>query len=144
MRIRHEETGVEYEISENNGNFRLHDSATNRSYSFNEAYEAIWMTIEIIRNSSLESLAEDHLQTITKRAHLNTSAVPKALLSSLKKEKINRTYYDQLFLKILSCYRNGHTDVVISNKTNFVLDHELNFLLRKSLGVNLFITSHKS
>lgn len=144
MRIRHEETGIEYEISENNGNFRLYDPATNRSYTFKEAYEAIWMTIEIIRNSSLESLAEDHLQTITKRAHLNTSAVPKALLSTLKKEKINRTYYDQLFLKILSSYRNGQNNVVVSNKTNFVLDHELNFLLRKSLGVNLFIPDYKS
>src|SRR5688572_21010594 len=98
MKIRHDESGNVYEIIEEQNGFRLLESSTNRSYTFKEAYEAIWMAIEIIRNSSLQSLAEAHLQTITKRAKLDIST-PKSLLSSIKKEKIIRTYYDQLFLK---------------------------------------------
>jgi hypothetical protein len=144
MRIRHDENGDVYEIIEVKGSFKLLDLSNNRSYIFKEAYEAIWMAIEIIRNSTIESLAEEHLSTITRRAKLDKHATPKSLLASIKREKIIRTYYDQIFLKILSQYRSGHETVVVSNKTNFVVDHEVGFLLRKSLGINLTIPDYSA
>jgi hypothetical protein len=144
MRIRHDESGNVYEITEEKGGFKLLDSRTNRAHTFKEAYEAIWMAIEIIRNTSFDFVGDDDLEHITKRAHLNTSSLPKSLLSSLKREKINRTYYDQIFLKILSHYRSGHEEVVVSNKTNFIVDYEITFLVRKSLGVNLSIPDYRT
>jgi hypothetical protein len=143
MRIRHEENGNVYEISEGKGGFTLLDLSTNRSYNFKESYEAIWMVIETIRNTSLESLAEEHLSSITRQAKLKNTSSSKSLLSSIKREKIVRTYYDQLFLKILSQYRSGQETVVVSNKTNLIVDHEVSFLLRKSLGVNLAIPDYR-
>lgn len=139
MRVSHEESGIFYEILEDKGSFRLIDSSTNRSYIFKEAYEALWATIELMRNLSFEVLAEMQLQEIMKRSHVSLSAIPKSVLQVLKKEKISRPHYDQIFLRLLSQYRSGIKAIAFSNKTNFVIDHEIVFLLRKfsSLGLSV-------
>lgn len=137
MRVSHEESGIFYDILEEKGNFRLIDSSTNRSYNFKEAYEALWATIELMRNLSFEILADMQLQEIMKRSHVSLSAIPRSVLQVLKKEKISRTHYDQIFLRLLSQYRSGIQAIAFSNKTNFIIDHEVAFLLRKFSGLSL-------
>jgi hypothetical protein len=139
MRVSHEESGIFYDIIEESGNFRLIDSSTNRSYNFKESYEALWATIELMRNTSFEILADLHLQEIMKRSHLSLTTIPRSVLALLKKEKISRTYYDQIFLRLLTQYRSGTRAIAFSNKTNFVVDHEIAFLLRKFSGAGLSI-----
>ena len=134
MRIHHQETGFFYEITEQNDNYKLFESASNRYHTFKEAYEGIWYAIEQIRNISLDKIEEDHFTEIAKRSNLSLASISKSLTVHLKKEKISRTYYDQLFLKLLSHFRGGIDSVTVSNKTNFVIDHEVAFLFRKSLG----------
>jgi hypothetical protein len=139
MRITHEESGTVYEITEQKGSFTLTDSSSERSYSFKESYEALWCAIELIRNSSFDKLKEDDLKEISKYAQVSLSSIPKSLIAMLKREKINRTYYDQTFLKLLSSYRIAIKTVVISNKTNFIVYHELAHLVRGFTGTKLSI-----
>lgn len=139
MRVSHEESGIFYDIVEEKGNFRLIDSSTNRSYNFKEAYEALWATIELMRNLSFDILAEMQLQEIMKRSHVSLSSIPRSVLQVLKKEKISRTHYDQIFLRLLSQYRSGIQAIAFSNKTNFIIDHEVMFLLRKFSGLSLSV-----
>lgn len=139
MKIKHNESGNVYEIIEAKGGFKLIDSGVNRAYTFKEAYEAIWAAIELIRNISFDSISDARFLQIAKRSHVAISLSPKSVMSSIKKEKIIRTYYDQIFLKILSQYRSGQETVVVSNETNFSVSHELSFLIRKSIGANLSI-----
>lgn len=141
MRVSHEESGIFYDILEEKGNFRLIDSSTNRSYNFKEAYEALWATIELMRNLSFEILPEMQLQEIMKRSHVSLSTIPRSALQVLKKEKISRTHYDQIFLRLLSQYRSGIQAIAFSNKTNFIIDHEVMFLLRKFSGLSLGVTA---
>jgi len=137
MKVSHQESGILYEITEENGAVKLLDFSTSKSYTFKEAYEAIWMTIELIRNHSFDFIIEDDLNKIAQRAHLSLSGIPRSLIALLKREKINRTYYDQFFLKMLSLYRSGNEAIAVSNKTNFIIDHEISFLLRRSFASNL-------
>jgi dsRNA-specific ribonuclease len=139
MRINHEESGAVYEIREQKGSFTLTDSSTGRSSVFKESYEALWGAIELIRNSSLDKLNEDDLKVISKHAQVALSSIPKSLIPALKREKINRTYYDQTFLKLLSSYRGGKETIVVSNKTNFIVHHELAHLVRAFMGTKLTI-----
>jgi hypothetical protein len=139
MRIIHEESGAVYEITEQKGNFTLMDSSTGRSYAFKESYEALWCAIELIRNSSFDKLNEDDLKEISKHAQVTLSSIPKSLISMLKREKINRTYYDQTFLKLLTSYRSAKETVVVSNKTNFSICHELAHIVRGFTGTKLSI-----
>ena len=136
MRVSHEESGIFYDILEEKGTFRLIDSSTNRSYNFKEAYEALWATIELMRNLSFEFLADMQLQEIMKRSHVSLSTIPRSALQVLKKEKISRPHYDQIFLRLLSQYRSGIKDIAFSNKTNFMIDHEVIFLLRKFSAIS--------
>lgn len=140
MRVSHEESGIFYDIIEERGSFKLVDSSTHRSYHFKEAYEALWAAIELMRNNSFDMLADLHFQEIMRRSHISwSSAMPRSVLALLKKEKISRTYYDQIFLKLLTQYRSGTKSVAVSNKTNFVVDHEIAFLLRKFSTASLAI-----
>jgi hypothetical protein len=139
----HDESGNVYEIIEDRGSFKLLDYNDGHSYMFKEAYEAIWAAIEIIRNLSLDSITDDHLLQIVKRAHVALTSSPRSVMSAIKREKMIRTYYDQIFLKILSQYRSGNETIMVSNKTNFFVDHEITSLIRKSLGVNLSIPDYK-
>jgi hypothetical protein len=139
MRVSHEESGIFYDIIEERGNVKLVDSSTNRSYNFKEAYEALWAAIEMMRNVSFDLLADIQIQEIMKRSHVSLSVVPRSVLGVLKKEKISRTYYDQIFLKLLTQYRSGRQAIAFSNKTNFIIDHEISFLLRKFPGIGLAI-----
>ncbi|MBT1696748.1 hypothetical protein KK083_07675 [Fulvivirgaceae bacterium PWU4] len=144
MRVSHEESGIFYDILEEKGNFRLIDSSTNRSYNFKEAYEALWATIELMRNLSFDILAEMQLQEIMKRSHVSLSSIPRSVLQVLKKEKISRTHYDQIFLRLLSQYRSGIQAIAFSNKTNFIIDHEVMFLLRKFSGLSLSVPAARA
>lgn len=144
MKICHEESGVIYEISELKEGYELKDSRNNRTYTFKESYEAIWFVIELIRSSSLEKLTEHDVAAILQKSQVTVETVPKSLMTQLKKEKITHTYYDQLFLKLLTSYRCGHPEITVSNKTNFILSHELHFIVRKLAGVKLSIPSVKA
>ena len=139
MKIYHEEGAVVYEISELKDGYKLHDTRNNKVHSYKESYEAIWSAIELIRNSSLDLLTEEDLKMTAQKLQLNLNSIPKALLTQLKKEKISHTYYDQIFLKLLTSYRCGHPEISVSNKTNFIIQHELQFLIRKMVGSKLSI-----
>lgn len=134
MRIDHQESGISYEITEERGGFKLVNSCTNRPYFFKESYEALWLAIELIRNSSFDNLTEDDLKEIYKSSRVALSSVPKSLIAMLRREKISRTYYDQIFLELLSLHRSGKESVLISNKTNFIVHHELGHLIRNFVG----------
>jgi hypothetical protein len=133
MKIYHEESNVYYEIAEQKGGYKLVDSKTNRIYSFKESYEAIWQAIELIRINSFDILTEDDLSTLWK-AFRFTIPFPKTLLSSLKREKVNRTYYDQVFMKMLSQFRSGAEVIHLKNNSNFSIQHELVHLIRQAMG----------
>lgn len=134
MTVHHEESKTVYDITEHESNYKLVDSSTNRTYFFKESYEAVWFVIELIRNSSFDKLSEDDLKEITKRSHLDLPVIPKSLIAMLKREKISRTYYDQIFLKLLSQYRAGVDSITVSNKTNFIVNHEVGHLVRNITG----------
>jgi hypothetical protein len=139
MRICHVESDIFYDITEDKERYKLHDSHTSHTYHFKEAYEAIWMAVELTRNMSFDMLTNDALSSIVKRSSSQLNTAPKAMIAMLKKEKINRTYYDQVFLKLLSQFRSGQQTFIISNKTNFSVEHEVAFLVRKMSGVSLSI-----
>ncbi len=141
MKITHKESGAVYEITQQKESFKLHDYGTERSYYFKESYDAIWHVIELTRNISFDFLDDENLKEIARRAHLTLETVPKSLMSSIKKETLNRTYYDQIFMKLLTNYRAGMDEVVLSNKTNFVVDHEVGNLLKSAMGIRLSIPS---
>jgi hypothetical protein len=134
MRICHEESDIFYEVTEDNDGYKLHDSHTDRIYHFKEAYEAIWMAVELTRNTSFDMLTDVEVSNIVKRSPTQVDAAPKAVMAILRKEKINRTYYDQVFLKLLSQFRSGRQTFIISNKTNFSVEHEIAFLERRISG----------
>ncbi len=137
MKITHLESGRLFEITEQDDNVRLHDSSTNRTHFFKESYDAIWHAIEQIRNISFESISPNHLLEIARRSRIPEKVVSPSLVNVLKKEKIIRTYYDQIFLKLLSFYRSGQELFTLSNKNNFIIDHEIVSLLRTTAGVKL-------
>jgi hypothetical protein len=126
------EQSSSFEITEDHGTFTLLDSSNQRKYSFKESYEAVWFAIEIIRNLSFDTLSEHALERAAKMVNTSLPQIPRALLSSIKRERINKTYYDQVFLKILSQLRSGAAVLSLESKADFVL-HELVHLLRKSL-----------
>lgn len=143
MRISHAESGTTYQITEEKGTIVLLDSSTNRSYTFKEYYEALWCAIELIRNSSFDQLNDLDLSEVCKRAHISLDTLPRSVMTTLKREKISRTYYDQIFLKLLSSYRAGSETVLVSNKTNFIVYHELAHMIRSIMGVRLPVTAVK-
>src|SRR5687767_13665905 len=119
MKIYHAESGNVYEITEQKDSFKLFDSKNNKSHSFKESYEAIWFAIELIRGTSLDALTEENLNAVISKLQLKIASLPKTMVPQLKKEKINHTYYDQVFLKLLTSYRCGHQEITVSNQTNF-------------------------
>lgn len=141
MKIIHFESGNIFEITDHQVNFRLFDSGANRSYLFKESYEAIWHAIELIRNLSYDLMTPAHFNDIAKHAHVPAEAINPSVIAALKKENIVRTYYDQLFLKLLSSYRQGTDSMTLSNRTNFIIDHEVASLLRTSTGSSFTIPS---
>jgi hypothetical protein len=144
MQISHAESGTTYQITEQNGSVVLLDSSTNRSYSFKEYYEALWCAIELTRISSFDLLNDLDLIELCKRSHISLDTLPKSVMATLKREKINRTYYDQIFLKLLSSYRAGSESVLVSNKTNFIVYHELAHMIRGIMGVRISMTAVKT
>jgi hypothetical protein len=143
MKIYHEQSKVFYEVTEEKAAFRLVDSRTNKTYSFKESYAAIWFAIELIRQASFEALSDEELKQLIRKAQLPEEKVSRNMVLALRKEKINHTYYDQIFLKLLTAYRCGHEEVKVCNNTNFVVHHELAFMLRKTVGTKLSIPSFK-
>jgi hypothetical protein len=143
MKIYHEESKVFYEVNEQNDAFKLLDSKSNKTYTFKESYEAIWFAIELIRQASFDALSDEDLKRLVKKAQVPEDRISKNLILTLKKERINHTYYDQVFLKLLTSYRCGHEEVKVCNKSNFVIDHELAFMIRKTVGTRLAIPSVK-
>ena len=139
MKINHLESGSVFEITEQKGTFKLHDSTTNKSHFFRESYEAIWHSIELIRNISFEYLHPGHLLEIARRSRIPEHAISPSLVPALKKEKIIRTYYDQIFLKLLSFYRSGQDLFTVSNQSNFIIDHEVTTLLKTTVGLKLSV-----
>lgn len=133
MKIYHDESNVCYEIAEQKGGYRLVDSKTNRIYSFKEYYEAIWHAIELIRVNSFEILREEDLSPIWNACRF-TIPFPKTLLGTVKREKVNRSYYDQVFMKILSQFRSGVSEIHLKNNSNFSIQHELTHLIRQTMG----------
>jgi hypothetical protein len=144
MKICHTESGNVYEITEQKESYKLFDSKNNKSYSFKESYEAIWFTIELIRGVSFDILSDENLNTLVRKAQLPIPSLPKSVIQQLKKEKISHTYYDQVFLKLLTAYRCGHQEINVSNQTNFDVQHELIHMVRKLLGAKLSIPTIKA
>ena len=136
MKIYHDESNVCYEIEEQKGGYKLVDSKTSRIYSFRESYEAIWQVIELMRTHCFEILREEDLSIIWHALRF-TIPFPKSLLSSLKREKVNRSYYDQVFIKVLSQFRGGVAEIHMNNNSNFSIQHELVHLMRQSLGLKV-------
>lgn len=143
MKIYHEQSKVFYDVNEQKDAFKLLDSRSNKTYTFKESYEAIWFAIELIRQASFEAITDEDLRKLVHKAQVPAERVSKNLILALRKEKINHTYYDQVFLKLLTSYRCGHEEVKVCNKTNFVVDHELAFMIRKTVGTKLTIPSVK-
>jgi hypothetical protein len=133
MKIVHQESNVFYEITEHSKSVKLLDPATNRAYYFKESYEAIWFLIELIRNTSIDYLSNENLKEIAVQLHSSPEQISKSRLAAFKKEKVNHTYYDQVFLKLLSQYRSGADTFILSNKTNFSIHYEVVYLVRQSL-----------
>lgn len=139
MKIYHDESNVCYEIAEQKGGYKLVDSKTSRTYSFKESYEAIWHAIELMRIHCFEVLREEDLSSIW-RACRFTIPFPASLLNTLKREKVNRSYYDQVFMKVLSQFRGGVPEIHMNNNSNFSIQHELVHLMRQSVGVKIGTT----
>jgi hypothetical protein len=133
MKIVHQESNSFFEITEHSKSVKLLDSATNRAYYFKESYEAIWFVIELIRNTSIDFLSNEDLKQIALQSH-TPEELSKSKLAVFKKEKVNHTYYDQVFLKLLSHYRSGSDTFVLGNKTNFSIHYEMVYLVRQSLS----------
>ena len=144
MKICHTESGNIYEITELKDSYKLFDSSNNKSHTFKESYEAIWFAIELIRGTSFDILTDEALNGIVRKAQLPIPFLPKSIVGQLKKEKISHTYYDQVFLKLLTSYRCGHQEIAVSNQTNFDVQHELVHLVRKLVGAKLSIPSIKA
>jgi hypothetical protein len=144
MKIYHEQSKVFYEVTEEKDAFKLLDSRTGKLYTFKESYEAIWCAIELIRQMSFEALTDDELKQLVQRAQVPAEKVSRNLVLALRKEKINHTYYDQIFLKLLTSYRCGHEEVKVCNNTNFVVLHELAYMLRRTVGTRLAIPTVKA
>ena len=144
MKIYHEQSKLFYEVTEEKDAFKLLDSRTGKLYTFKESYEAIWFAIELIRQVSFEALTDDELKKLVQKAQVPAEKVSRNLVLALRKEKINHTYYDQIFLKLLTSYRCGHEEVKVCNNTNFVVHHELAYMLRKTVGTRLAIPSVKA
>jgi hypothetical protein len=134
MKIYYDESNVYYEIAEQKAGYKLVDSKTNRIYSFKESYEAIWHAIELIRVNCFDILNDNDLSAIWKTFRF-TIPFPKTMLSTLKREKVNRTYYDQVFMKVLSQYRSGVEVIHLNSTSNFSIQHELVHLIRVTMGV---------
>src|SRR5687767_6380235 len=100
MKIYHEQSKVFYEVNEQKDAFKLLDSRSNKTYTFKESYEAIWCAIELIRQASFEAMTDEDLKKLVHKAQVPEERVSKNLILALRKEKINHTYYDQVFLKL--------------------------------------------
>jgi hypothetical protein len=133
MKIYQEESKVYYEIEEQKSGIKLFDSKSNRTYIFKESYEALWQAIELMRYSWFENLSEENLSDLSRHFHFSTP-LTKNVLPSLKKEKVNRSYYDQVFMKLLSQYRSGKEEVRM-NASHFMIHLEVIHLLKKVLGM---------
>jgi hypothetical protein len=133
MKIYHDESNVCYEIAEQKGGYKLVDLKTNRTYSFKESYEAIWYAIELLRMSSFDTLREEDLSPIWNACRFSIP-FPKTLLNAVKREKVNRTYYDQVFMRVLTQFRSGVQEIHLTNNSNFSIQHELTHLIRQTMG----------
>jgi hypothetical protein len=136
MKIKHKERNSFYEITEAQGIYTLIDSTTNSHYNYSQVHDALWKAIELIRAASFSDFSITRLNELIKRSG-TTVADPKEFLCSLQSIEINRTYYDRIFMKLVASYRMIADEVVISNKTNFIIDDEVHYILRKKCGVGL-------
>jgi hypothetical protein len=137
MKIIQQDSNFSYDIVEHSRSVKLVDAVTNRAYYFRESYEAIWFLIELVRNTSIDHISDGDLKEIASRARVSVDEVTKSRMAAFKKEKIDHTYYDQVFLKLLSQYRSGADTFTLSNKMNFSVQYEMVHLIRQSASRRL-------
>jgi hypothetical protein len=136
MKIKHKERNSFYEITEGQGIYTLIDSTTNSHFNYSQVHDALWKAIELIRVASFSNFPIARLNDLIKRSGVSVFD-PIDFLCSLQSIEINRTYYDRVFMKLVASYRMIADEVVISNKTNFIIDDEVNYILRKKSGIGL-------
>jgi hypothetical protein len=136
MKIKHKERNSFYEITEAQGKYTLIDSTANSRYDYSQVHDAMWKAIELIRAASFSDFSIIRLNELIQQSGAAVSD-PKQFLASLPQVEINRTYYDRVFMKLLASYRMLADEVVISNKTNFITDDEIRYILRKKSGIGL-------
>lgn len=133
MKLQDQASKICIELSEEKNGVRLFDSSTNKSHYFKEIPEALWFSIDTVRTTMFDHLTEQTLIDLSK--HLNASvAVTKTLLQTIKRERTNRAFYDQVFMKLLTYFRTGVGDIPIAS-TNFSINLEVIHLLKKHLGI---------
>ena len=136
MKIKHKESNSLFEITEAHGNYMLVDAQEHKSYDFSQSHEAMWKSIVLVRELNLARLNLSVLDNILKRSNLSITN-PESLLSKIKGEEINRTYYDKAFMKLLANYKMLAEQVMLSNKTNFPIEDEVSYIIRKKTGAAL-------
>jgi hypothetical protein len=136
MKIKHKERNSFYEITEAQGKYTLIDSIANSQYHYSQIHDALWKVIELIRTASFSDFSMIRLNELIKQSGAAVSD-PNQFLVSLQEIEINRTYYDRVFIKLFASYRMIANEVVISNKTNFIIDDEINYILRKKSWIGL-------
>jgi hypothetical protein len=136
MKIKHKERNSFYEVTEAQGKYTLIDSTINTQYHFSQVHDSLWKVIDLIRTASFSDFSAIRLSELIKES--GAAVVdPNKFLISLQNVEINRTYYDRVFMKLVANYRMITDEVVISNKTNFIVDDEINYILRKKFGIGL-------
>jgi hypothetical protein len=140
MKIKHKESNSFFEITEAQGNYTLIDSTTNQVYKFSQLHDVLWKVIEQVRTASYLNLP---LSQLSKLIQTSGAAVsdPETFLKSLRSVEINRIYYDRIFMKLLANYRMLAEEVVINNKSNFIIDDEIIHVIRKKFGIGLRLPS---
>jgi hypothetical protein len=136
MKIKHKERNSFYEITEAQGKYSLIDSTANTQYNYSQVHDALWKVIDLIRTASFSDLSIIRLNQLIKESGAPV-ADPNQFLMSLQNVEINRTYYDRVFMKLVANYRMIADEIVLSNKTNFIIDDEIKYILRKKFGVGL-------
>ncbi len=139
MKIHHLESGVILEVREEGDRFLFCDSRTNRAHAYKGSHEAIWMAIEVIRNVSYDLVSKDDLTAIAAQNQVGVGKITSSTVQSLRNEAPLTTYYDHIFLKLLSSFRTGAAEFALSNKTNFVIEQEAIALLRARAGTRLIV-----
>jgi hypothetical protein len=134
MKIKHKESNSFYEITEAQGKYTLIDSSTKTHYEYSQLQDALWKVIELIRFTSLSNFSLMRLNLLIKQCGTTVSS-SELFLNSLPKVEINRTYYDKIFMKLVASYRMIADEVIINNKTNFIIEDEIAYILRKKFGV---------